>query len=116
MLKQKCTPFGRVIRFVRHFPTLMSMGNAFGRSMLEAPSVYEKLMFETGFSSAYTVDITKETMATPKKWRESLNRKSHMIKAHFGVKQAWRFRRGCDALEYMLANGTYGYGIVRAAK
>lgn len=116
ILKKKCTPFDRVIRFIRHFPTVMSMGGAFGRAVLEALSEYERLMFEAGFSSAYTVDITKETMATVRKWRESMNKNRDTIKARFGEEHVWRFRRGCDALEYMLANGTYGYGIVKASK
>jgi 27-O-demethylrifamycin SV methyltransferase len=89
---------------------------AFGDAHFEPLSFYADAMQAHGLVVDVQDDLTTLTLPTFDRWRANADRHRSAVTSALGNDGVAAFERSCDILEGFWRDGTFGYGLVAAAK
>ena len=89
---------------------------AFGDAHFEPLDFYVDAMHAHGLVVDVQDDLSALTLPTFDRWRANAERHRVAVTSGLGTEGVTAFERSCDILEEFWRNGTFGYGLVAAAK
>jgi 27-O-demethylrifamycin SV methyltransferase len=112
-LRHREIPFAEVRARSRDFVTLRA---AFGDAHFEPLAYYADAAERHGLAVERRDDLTQATLPTFDRWRANAERHREETVAALGAESYDAFVRSCDILEQFWRDGTFGYGLIAAAK
>lgn len=113
LMRWREIPFAEVRERRGDFATLR---DAFGDAHFESLDHYAGLAVSAGLSVERADDLTELTLPTFDRWRDNARIHHDAVVELIGVDGHDAFVRSCDILEGFWRDGTFGYGLISAAK
>jgi cyclopropane fatty-acyl-phospholipid synthase-like methyltransferase len=113
LIRHRDIPFAEVRERRADFVTLRT---AFGDAHFEPLSFYAATAEAAGLTVDTRLDLTAQTLPTFDHWRTNAREHREEVVAGIGEDGYAAFVRSCDILEGFWRDGTFGYGLIAAAK
>ena len=113
IIRKRDIPFAEVRERRADFAKLREV---FGDAHMEPLSDYGATLEELGMDVIDSTDITESTLPTFPAWRASVEANESALRDLIGVQAIEDFVEGTNILEAFWQDGTFGYGILAAAK
>lgn len=113
LVRRREIPFAEVRERRVDFATLRT---AFGDAHMESLEFYASSAEAQGLAVERVDDLTTATLPTFDRWRSNAGEHRGEVSALIGADGLEAFVRSCDLLEDFWHDGTFGYGLISAAK
>ncbi|KAA1427483.1 class I SAM-dependent methyltransferase [Nocardioides antri] len=113
IVRHRVIPFLEVRDRRDEFATLRE---AFGDARMEPLADYVRWFEEAGLTVEQADDLTEATLPTFQAWRDNAARHRDAVVEALGERGHEAFVRSADILESLWRDGTFGYGLIAAAK
>ncbi|HWU21281.1 MAG TPA: class I SAM-dependent methyltransferase [Nocardioides sp.] len=113
LVRHREIPFAELRARREEFATLRE---GFGNARMEPLASYVEWFEQAGLVVEQADDLTQETLPTFDAWRANAERNRDEVVELLGERGHEAFVRSCDILEGLWRDGSFGYGLVAAAK
>jgi 27-O-demethylrifamycin SV methyltransferase len=113
IIRRRVITFLEIRRRRHEFETLRE---AFGDARMEPLETYRRLAEQSGLVVDRCDDLTTETLPTFDRWRRTAAHHALDLARDLGEDGVSAFLRSTDLLEAFWRDGTFGYGLIAAAK